>query len=250
MENSERLEGNDELFDLMDKLPHRISGFLMDGGGFTYDSTNKTWIVQKKEMGRLIKLNVPHECDDVVKRLKEIMVNVRTVDLEHMEEIRKKMRDTRQPILEEEISQAAWSVRTPFLLGQALYLKALQHVDLTAEERKDPDLAVQKFLGYYEKLRSQDINRMTPDEAEKRREMKEEAGQASKIAGYTVLSRDAVPFMLIRYQCASCPPMPRGPNRGLPDSVDSVLILRSRWNMKVEEQTIRDTIAMRMNSLY
>jgi hypothetical protein len=246
MAEPERLEGSEELFDLMEKLPHRISGFLMDGGGFTYDSANKVWIVQKKEQGRLIKLNVPHEFDDVVKRLKELMVNVRTVDLEHMEEIRKKMRDARQPILAEEIDQASWSVKVPFLLGQALYMKALQHVDLTAEERKDPDLAVAKFLVYYERLHAQDINRLTPDQAEKRRRMQIEADRSAKVSGYTVVERTSIPFVLVEYECPGAPPTPKPFSNGL----ESVLILESQWNSKTEEKAIRRDIALRLNSLY
>ena len=246
MAEPERLEGSEELFDLMDKLPHRISGFLMDGGGFTYDSANKVWIVQKKEQGRLIKLNVPHECDDVVKRLKELMVNVRTVDLEHMEEIRKKMRDARQPILAEEIDQASWSVKVPFLLGQALYMKALQHVDLSAEERKDPDLAVAKFLGYYERLRNQDFNKLTPDQAEKRRRMQFEAEQSAKVSGYTVVERTSIPFVLVEYECPGAPPTAKPFSNGL----ESVLILKSRWNSRTEDEAIRRDIALRLNSLY
>ena len=246
MEEPERQEGNEELFDLMDKLPHRISGFLMDGGNFTYDSANKVWIIQKKEAGRLIKLNVPHGCDGFIKRIKELMVDVHAADLEHMIEIRKKVREPRQPILAEEVDQSAWSVRVSFMLGQALHLKALQHINLTSEELKDANLALPKFLGYYEKLRSQDVNRLTPDQAEKRRRMQTEADRSAKVSGYTVVERTSIPFVLIEYECPGAPQTPKPFSNGL----ESVLILKSRWNSKTEDEAIRRDIALRLNSLY
>jgi len=199
-------------------------------------------------MGRLIKLNVPHECDDIVKRLKGLMVNVRAADLTHMEETRKKLRDTRQPILTEEIDTASWAVRVPFLLGKSIYTQMLQHVSLSPEELKDPDAAVAKFLSYYDSLRSRDISRPTLDEAEKRRRMQVEADRAAKSAGYTVVSRAFVQYVIVKYACPNAPPLPQEvPGAG---HVDEVLIAESKWKPETEEKAIRESIALRMKSIY
>jgi len=250
MTEEERLEGSEELFDLMDKLPKRISGALQDGFGITFDSVNKTWIVQRKIQDRLVKLTVPSEFSDVVKRLKELMVHVRSADLEHMEEIRKKMRDVRQPILEEEIAQGSWNIRVNYKLGQTLFAKAMRHVELSQEELRDADAATQKLVSYYERLRNQDVNRMSLDEAEKRRRMEAEAAKVAKSCGYTVVSRQFSQFVIVKYTCPNTPPMPGNVKGMLADHVGEVMIAENRWNPEREEQAIRDDIALRMNSLF
>jgi len=240
-------EGSEELFELLDQLPKRISGFVLDGGKFSFDKTNQNWVVQQKIHGHLVKLNVPSGLNDVVKRLKELMVNIKATDLEHMETMRKKVRDVRQPIMAEEISQSAWSVRVSFLLGQALHMKAMQHIDLSAEERKDPDLATEKFLAYYEGLLKTDITRLTPDEIKKRDVMRNKAEQAAKQAGYKILDRTMIPYLLIRY---SCPNMPQAPIKLRGSETASVMIQKSLWNDKVEQETIKRDIGQRMSALY
>lgn len=192
-------------------------------------------------------MTVPSGLNDVVKRLKEMMADVKATDLEHMETIRKKVRDVRVPIISEEISQSAWSVRVSFLLGQALHLKALQYIDLSAAERKDADVAVQKFLAYYEGLLKQDIMRLKPDEIKRRAEMRDKAEKAAKQAGYKIVDRSVVPYLLIRYSCPGIP-QTRVKLRGA--DVSSVLIQETQWSDKAEEEAIRRDVALRMGSLY
>jgi len=246
------LEGSEELFALLDRLPHRISGFLLDGGRFSYDKRNKLWIIQKKERGKVIKMSVPHEYDDIVKQIRELMTDVTAADLVHMESIRKKIRDTRQPILMEEIDTASWSVRVPFMLGKMMYMRALQHVTLSSEERSDANLAVEKFVQYYENLLSQDLRRPTPDQVQRRTEMKREAERAAQQAGYEVLSKTPVVYMLVTYKCPNVPPMHHGFKTGLPKDVGSVLILQSKLdkNKNLMEEFIRRDISLRMDSVF
>jgi hypothetical protein len=239
---------SEELYDLLEKLPHRMSGFILDGAGITWDKSNQVWVLQKKERGQLIKMTVPTEFNDVVKSIKELNVDVAKADLKHMEDVRRKMRDTRQPILAEEIDQAGWSVRVPFLLGQALYMKALQHVDLTAEERKSADLAVAKFLAYYEGLIQKDVTKLSLGERARHEEIRRRAEEAARTCGYTVTDRVEIPFMVVKYECAGVPPANGG--SWLSRHADEVMIAKCRWNPKTEEETIRSDIYARMSSLY
>lgn len=239
-------QGSEELFDLLDKLPRRLSGFIYDGAHPTFDTHNKAWILQKKEHGKLIKMTVPYEWNDLMKKLKELKVDIAKIDLEHMEQLRKKSRDLRQPIISEELDQASWSVRVPFLLGQALYMKALQHLDLSMEERKDADLAVKKFLEYYEKLYAHDINKLSPDQMRRRQELERKADQLAKNCGYNVESRTFIQFVNVKYSCPNTASMPEK----VPGAkhMDEVLLPELGWTPEREEQQIREDISMRIKN--